>query len=143
MAVPLTSLTIGDMATLRIKIAAVLVALCATVALGACGNDAGPEEASESTSESPSESPSETSTEPGALPDCADVWVDGQDLPKDYQACTTDGETIKPVKRTCGYGAKFLEQDGRFYAMLGNRITDAGDLETNEEYQQLLATCQA
>jgi hypothetical protein len=131
------------MATLRTKIAAALVALCATVALGACGDDSGPDGASESTSESPSESPSETSTEPGALPECADVWVDGQDLPADYTACTTDGETIKPVKRACGYGAKFLEQDGRFYAMKGNQITDAGDLETSEEYQQLLATCQA
>jgi hypothetical protein len=131
------------MATLRTKIAAALVALCATVALGACGDDSGPDGASESTSESPSESPSETSTEPGALPECADVWVDGQDLPADYTACTTDGETIKPVKRACGYGAKFLEQDGRFYAMKGNQITDAGDLESSEEYQQLLATCQA
>ena len=144
---PLTSLTIGDMATLRIKIATVLVALCATVALGACGNETGTDEASdassESQSESPSESPTETSTEPGALPECADVWVDGQDLPKDYKACTTDGETIKPVRRTCGYGATFLEQDGRFYAMKGHPVTDAGDLETNDEYQQLLTTCQA
>lgn len=135
------------MATLRIKIAPVLVALCATVALGACGNEADTDQASDSTSEStgetPSESPTETSTEPGALPECADVWVDGQDLPKDYKACTTDGETIKPVRHTCGYGATFFEHDGRFFALRGNPITDAGDLETSDQYQQLLTTCQA
>ena len=126
------------------KIAAALLTLCATAALGACGNESGTDDtASESTSESPTNAPSETSTEPGALPECTDVWVDGQDLPKDYEACLSEGETIKPVKRRCGYGASFLEQDGRFYAMLGNRITDAGDLETSDEYQQLLTTCQA
>lgn len=135
------------MADLRTTIASALTALFAVTVLGACGNESGtdpsatdptstssPEPASESTSSSP---------EPGALPECADVWIDGEDLPKDYTACTTDGETIKPAKRTCGYGAKFLEQDGRFFAMLGKTITDAGDLETDEEYQQLLATCQA
>ena len=135
------------MATLRIKIATVLVALGATVALGACGNDTGTDQASESTSQSPSESPSEspadTSTEPGALPECSDVWIDGQDLPKDYKACTTDGETVKPVRHTCGYGATFFEHEGRFFALLGNRITDAGDLESSDEYQQLLTTCEA
>lgn len=137
------------MATVRIKTAAVLVALCASVVLGACGtengDDTAADSASESTSESPSETPSEsdTSTEPGALPECSDVWVDGQVLPEDYTACTSEGETIKPAKRRCGYGASFLEQDGQFYAMLGKPVTDAGDLETSEEYQQLLTTCQA
>ena len=135
------------MATLRIKIATVLVALGATVALGACGNETEPDQASESTSDSPTETPTETSSdttaEPGALPECTDVWIDGQDLPKDYKACTTDGETIKPVRHTCGYGATFFEHEGRFFALKGNVITDAGDLETDEEYQQLLTTCQA
>lgn len=146
------SITINDMATLGTKIASALVALCAAIVLVACGNETGVEDtATEPTSQSPSESPSETTaetatetaSEPGAVPECAEVWVDGEDLPEDYTACTTDGETIKPVKRACGYGAKFLEQEGRFFAIKGNRITDAGDLETSEEYRQLLATCQA
>jgi hypothetical protein len=136
------------MATLGTTIATALAALCAATVLGACGSESGDNDAAaDPTSQSSSESPSDSTTEPspdaGALPECADVWVDGQDLPKDYTACTTDGETIKPVKRACGYGAKFLEQDGRFFAIKGNRITDAGDLETNEDYQQILAACQA
>ncbi len=138
------------MSTLRTKLAGVLVASCAVAALGGCGDDADGDTARDAASqaesastESPDESVSETPTEPGALPACSEVWIDGQDLPEDYTACTSEGETLKPVKRACGYGAKFLEQDGRFYAMLGNPITDAGDLETSEQYQQLLETCQA
>jgi hypothetical protein len=138
------SITIDGMATVGTKIASALVALCAATVLGACGTESGGEDAAtDPTSESPSETTTEASTEPGALPECADVWIDGEDLPKNYTACTTDGETIKPVKRACGYGAKFLEQEGRFFAIKGNRITDAGDLETSDDYQQLLATCQA
>lgn len=147
MAVPLMSFTIDGMALLGTKISSTLAVLCAVAVLGACGTESGTEQsAADPTSASSPEPGSESSSaspEPGALPECADVWVDGEDLPKDYKACTTDGETIKPVKRACGYGAKFLEHDGRYFAMLGNRITDAGDLETNEDYQQLLATCQA
>lgn len=121
-----------------------LVALMAMTALAACGNEGDADTASDSTSsESTTETPTDPTTEPGALPECSDVWVDGQDLPKDYTACTSEGETIKPVKKKCGYGATFYEQDGRFFAMLGNAITDAGDLETSDEYQQLLTTCQA
>lgn len=143
------------MATVRIKIAAVLIAVGAGFTLGACGSESGDDVAADGTSASSSESPTETptesstdastdaSTEPGALPECADVWVDGQVLPQDYKACTSEGETIKPVKKKCGYGSTFLEQDGQFFAMSGNEITDAGDLETSDVYQQLLATCQA
>ncbi len=117
--------------------------------LTSCGNEADGEAGSESASDpssSSSQSPSESTSEsadPGTSTECADIWIDGQELPEDYTSCTADGETIKPAKKPCGYGATFLEQDGRFYAMKGGPITDAGDLETNEEYQQLLATCQA
>lgn len=138
------SITIVSMATLGTKIASALVALCAATVLGACGSESDTDDAAtDPTSQPTSESPSEPSTDAGGLPECADVWVDGADLPAGYTACTTDGETIEPVKRACGYGAKFLEQDGRFFAIKGSRITDAGELETNEEYQQILAACQA
>ncbi|QIK75623.1 hypothetical protein [Nocardioides piscis] len=132
------------MATQPNRIVAALVALLATAALSACGDDS---EVAPTTRESASDSPSVSSSESplpdGAIPECADVWVDGATLPKDYTACTSDGETVKPVKRTCGFGAKLLEHDGRYFAMLGKPISDAGDLETNDDYQQLLSSCQA
>ncbi len=138
------SFTIDPMATLRTKLASTVAALCAATVLGGCGSDSDTDERAEDpSSQAPTSSTTESPTEAGGLPDCDAVWVDGQDLPNYYTACTTGGETIKPVSRKCGYGAKFLEQDGRFYAMAGHQVTDAGDLKTDEDYQKLLATCQA
>ena len=99
------SLTIDAMAPVGNRIASALAVLCAVTVLSACGNDSGTDKAadpatessSEPTSDPTSEPTEETSAEPGALPECAEVWVDGEDLPADYTACTTDGETIKPV----------------------------------------------
>ncbi len=135
------------MAILPKSLATAFVAVCAAAVLVACGTENGAESAADPSSESPSssqsEAPTEIATTPGALPQCADVWVDGETLPADYTACTTDDETIKPVKRMCGFGRPLLEQDGRFYAMKGQQINDVGDLETSDQYQQLLASCQA
>ncbi|KRF30239.1 hypothetical protein [Nocardioides sp. Soil805] len=137
--------------------------LCALVlgstVLGACGNESGGEQASdssssESTTESTGESPSETPTESEApaepatdpsngLPVCEDVWVDGLDLPKDYTACSQDGEAVKPVKKMCGFGSPMIIHDDRFYALRGNRVNDVGDIATSEQFQSALAACQA
>ena len=95
-AAPPKSFTIDCMATLRTKLASAIVALCTATVLGACGNESGTAEtASEPTSESSPSPAEETSTDSGGLPECAEVWVDGQDLPKDYTACSADGETVK------------------------------------------------
>ena len=131
------------MANQQGRIVAVLVALCATAVLSACGDDS---EVSPTTRESTSQAPSESPSEPladGAIPECSDVWVAGAELPKDYTSCMSDGETVKPVKHRCGFGAMLLEHDGRYFGMLGKPVSDAGDLATNEDYQQLLASCQA
>lgn len=134
--------------------------LCALVlgasALGACGTESGEEQASEptstesSTTESPSESPSETgapaepATDPAnGLPVCADVWVDGLDLPKDYTACSEDGTAVKPEKKMCGFGSPMIIHADRFYALRGNRVNDVGDTATSEQFQSALAACQA
>lgn len=123
--------------------------------LGACGNESGDEQASdtsstESTSETPSETPSESGTpaEPATdpangLPVCEDVWVDGLDLPKDYTACSQDGEAVKPEKKMCGFGSPMIIHADRFYALRGNRVNDVGDTATSEQFQSALAACQA
>lgn len=134
--------------------------LCAVVlgtsVLGACGTEQGEEQASESsstessTTESPSETPtqSQAPTEPATdpangLPVCADVWVDGLDLPKDYTACSEDGTAVKPEKKMCGFGRPMIIHDDRYYALRGNRVNDIGDTATSEQFQSALAACQA
>jgi hypothetical protein len=133
--------------------------LCAVVlgssVLGACGSESGADQASESTSpessttESPTESPTETApaepaTDPAnGLPVCADVWVDGLDLPKDYTACSEDGTAVKPEKKMCGFGSPMIIHADRFYALRGNRVNDVGDTATSEQFQSALAACQA
>lgn len=137
--------------------------LCAVVlgssVLGACGSESGADQASESTSaessttesptETPTESPSETTpaepaTDPAnGLPVCADVWVDGLDLPTDYTACSEDGTAVKPEKKMCGFGSPMIIHADRYYALRGNRVNDVGDTATSEQFQSALAACQA
>jgi hypothetical protein len=124
--------------------------------LGACGTEQGDEPAAESASESStSESPTETSTQAptdsaapatdpaNGLPVCADVWVDGLDLPKDYTACSEDGTVVKPEKKMCGFGSPMIIHEDRYYALRGNRVNDVGDTATSEQFQSALAACQA
>lgn len=118
-----------------------------------CGNESDGKATDPAGSTSPTPSASETSSEPTStpaetdpatgLPVCSQVWVDGGTLPADYKSCSEDGTEMKPVKRRCGYGGALLEHDGRFYAMKGNEITEAEDLASDADYQQILATCQA
>ena len=137
--------------------------LCAVVlgasVLGACGTEQDEEQASGTASESSSEpgtteSPSETPTDTGTpaepatdpangLPVCADVWVDGLDLPKDYTACSEDGTAVKPEKKMCGFGSPMIIHADRYYALRGNRVNDVGDTATSEQFQSALEACQA
>ena len=36
-----------------------------------------------------------------SLPGCADVWVDGEQLPDDYDGCRLDGQTVEPEVFEC------------------------------------------
>ena len=74
---------------------------------------------------------------------CADVWVDGLDLPKDYTACSEDGTAVKPEKKMCGFGSPMIIHADRYYALRGNRVNDVGDTATSEQFQSALAACQA
>lgn len=114
-------------------------AVCAGLVLAACGTDTGPAEGPSASAEASSPAAGEQA----GLPACEEVWVDGQDLPLDYKACSADGEVVEPVKRMCGFGRPMVEHGGRFYAMPGNRINDMGDLSTSRQYKQARRACQA
>lgn len=132
---------------------------CAHVALGtalalvltACGGERSDEVdtatgASPVTSDRASGDPSASAeADPAAadLPACSEIWVDGATLPGRYRACAAEGQVVKPERHRCGYGRPLLEHQGRFYASPGNRVVDAGDLGTSQEFQQILQACQA
>lgn len=114
-------------------------AVSVSLVIAACGTDNG--ESDDSSASEPASS--SASSETTGLPQCSDVWVDGQDLPLDYEACAEDGRAVKPVSRMCGFGRPMVEHDGRFYAMPGNRINDMGDLSTSQQYKQAKRACLA
>jgi hypothetical protein len=127
------------MSALTSRIARAAAAVSVALVIAACGTDDGQSDDSSASEPTSGSSSSETA----GLPECSDVWVDGQDLPLDYEACSEDGKTVKPVSRMCGFGRPMVEHDGRFYAMPGNRINDMGDLSTSKQYQQAKSACLA
>ena len=88
-----------------------------------------------------SQSPSSTEGGTG-LPACADVWVAGAKLPRDYRGCEQDGAAVKADKHRCSYGAAIIEFDNRFYAVTGKFINEVPSLTESEQYQQALTACQ-
>lgn len=123
-------------------------ALAAAVLLlsAGCGDD-GEDAAEDPAGESPSsQAPSsdDGSDSPSSdLPACADVWVAGDTLPRDYRGCQEDGEAIKPDKHPCSYGTAIVEYADRFYAVSGKHINEVPSLAESQQYKQALSACQA
>ncbi len=88
-----------------------------------------------------SQSPSSTEGSTG-LPACADVWVAGAKLRRDYRGCEQDGTAVKADKHRCSYGAAIIEFDDRFYAVTGKFINEVPSLTESEQFQQALTACQ-
>jgi hypothetical protein len=112
-----------------------------------CGDDDG-DAAEDPAGESPSsQSPSATDggSEPPApdLPPCADVWVAGATLPRDYRGCEQDGEAVRADKHQCSYGSAIVEYADRFYAVSGKQINEVPSLTDSEQFKQALSACQA
>ena len=123
-----------------------LAAATLLLAVG-CGDDDG-DAAEDPAGESPSsQAPSTTdgTSEPTAptLPACADVWVVGATLPRDYRGCEQDGAAVKPDKHPCSYGSAIVEFADRFYAVSGKQINEVPSLTDSEQFQQALSACQA
>jgi hypothetical protein len=115
------------------------LAAAVLVLAAGCGDDDGgtAEEPADDTTSQPSATEGTT-----GLPPCADVWVAGATLPRDYRGCEQDGEAVKPDKHPCSYGATIVEFADRFYAVSGKQINEVPSLTDSEQYQQALSACQ-
>ena len=139
---------------LRLLAAVLPVLLLAT----ACGSDdpvrtAEDPPSSEEPSEEPSGEPSESLPEPTSvgtsgtvseLPDCATVWVAGQDLPRPYRGCVEDGAEVRPDSVFCSFGRPLVTHADRFWALPGAEVHGtAGPLEQDRGYRRALRSCTA
>jgi len=96
---------------------------------------------SPSPSQTPSSTPSSTPSGP-PLPDCASVWVDGQDLPARYAGCTEDGTEVAADSRSCAFGRPLVIYGDRFYAVPGARVNEtAGPVRQDQTYTEALQSC--
>jgi hypothetical protein len=119
-------------------------ALAAVLLLMAgCGDDEGTTADDPADETTTSQEPSATEPSATGLPACADVWVAGADLPRNYRGCEQDGEEIKADKHPCSYGAAIVEFDDRFYAVTGKQINEVPSLTESDQYQRALSACQA
>ena len=89
-----------------------------------------------------SQSPSSTGQPETGLPACAEVWVAGARLPRDYRGCEQDGVAVKADKHRCSYGAAIIEFDDRFYAVTGKFINEVPSLTESDQFHQALTACQ-
>jgi hypothetical protein len=107
-----------------------------------CGDDDG-DAAEDPVGESPSSQAPSGSEAPSDLPMCADVWVAGATLPRDYRGCEQDGEAIQAAKHPCSYGSAIVEFADRFYAVTGKQINEVPSLIDSEQFKQAMSACQA
>jgi hypothetical protein len=118
------------------------LAAAVLVLAAGCGDDGGgtaEDPADDTTSQQSGATDGTSSTD---LPPCADVWVAGATLPRDYRGCEQDGEAVKPDKHPCSYGSTIVEFADRFYAVSGKQINEVPSLTDSEQYQQALSACQ-
>lgn len=105
--------------------------------LGGCGT-------ARDTSSDPTPEPTESTSPAPTLrePLCADVWVDGQALPKDYEGCSTEDGWVEADARHCESGQVLVTFDDRFYAAKGFRVNDVGgSLSASAKYHHAVSSC--
>ncbi len=116
--------------------AGILVLCCLLgFALSGCG---------EGTPQDPSASESSASPTGEVLdgPACAEVWVDGQNLPGGYQGCV-DSETWVAADLTrCDSGQVLVVYGDRFYGAKGATVNDVGaPLDDSDQYRRAVRSC--
>lgn len=113
--------------------------------LAACGDD------EPTTASDPSAEPDDTSSQPtegetAEVPDwpsCAEIWVDGADLPQGYKGCL-DGDTeVKADRQPCSSGQVLVTYDERFYAVVGGPVNETEGLAQDSQYRSAKQSCLA
>jgi hypothetical protein len=78
------------------------------------------------------------------LPECKDIWVDGNRLPRDYEGCLAEGgDLVMSSLLACVDGSKLTTHENQFFARLGGRIAAGPGTSTQEAaaYSRALADC--
>jgi hypothetical protein len=122
---------------LRVPLVAVGCGLA--ISLAACGGS-DPETAGDTASGATTSDPAGAAS---GEPACADIWVDGQELPRRYAGCTEDGETVKADKTSCSSGQVLVTYGDRFYAVLGGPVNETDGLSDDKDYRQAERSCLA
>lgn len=73
------------------------------------------------------------------LPDCSEVWVDGETLDPEYSGCQVDGQPELPSPVQCESGDQLISYDDAFFAAAGGEITEAPT--DSSEYAAALEEC--
>ena len=74
------------------------------------------------------------------LPDCADVWVAGNELPNDYEGCMSDGSIqVSETKKCSATEGSFVTFSETHFAITGHEVSDAGLSST--EYAEAANAC--
>ena len=104
----------------QLRILAGVVALTAGLASGCAG-------AEQQTADRP-----EPATQTGTLPDCEDLWVDGEQLPEPYEGCTA-GEVVEAATYyTCTDGRRLTASD-RGWAFSDDRVIHTTEDPDNDK----------
>ena len=132
---------------MRLRLLAGAATLPVVLLATACGGEDAPATADDP---APSASSSEAAPEPepSGLPDCATVWVAGQDLPRPYRGCVegsgADASVIGPDSVFCSFGRPLVTHDGRFWALPGAEVHEvSGPLERDRDYLAARRSCMA
>lgn len=83
-----------------------------------------------------------TTTPPPDLPACAEVWVAGRTLPKDYVGCL-DGEEVEGAVTTqCDSGTgTFATYDDAYWGYLGQKVRTDPDGTASDAYVKDADAC--
>lgn len=81
--------------------------------------------------------------EENLVPKCADVWVAGETMPKDYEGCMS-GDTLEAAASfDCKDGSSLFQYEDDFWAFGGQEIhEEAGGVASAAPYKEAYATCQ-